>query len=393
MSKVLELKQKQSAVTKEIQDFMDKFADGVMSADDLSTLKTMEAKFDNLGEQVKAEERQIARNRAIGEAADPTPSKPANAVSDAFRRAIIDGGQESIRVYNALQQSSPTQAGYLVAEEKFVADLIKDLADNTFMRRKANVLEPLQGAISLGFPTRTAAMSSFAWGTEIQAPSADATLAYGKREFKAKPGTSEILVSKTLLRNAQNGDRIVRQEIAEEVAKSEETAYMTGDGVLCPLGVFVASNDGIPVARDVSTGNTQTEAKFDGLINCKMSVKEQYRRGAEWIMHRDVIKQVMKLKDSNGQYIWQPSMVAGQPDRLLGDGVNESEYAPNTFTSGLYLAVYGNLQHYWIVDSLAVEIQVLAELYARTNQMDYITRIETDGAPIVSNAFARVKLG
>jgi HK97 family phage major capsid protein len=391
MSKILELKQKQSNITGEIQDFLNKFTDSEMTVDDRATLAAMEARFDALGDQVKAEERQVARNRALGEVADPqTPA--INAVSDAFRRAITIGDAESIRVYNALQQSSPTQAGYLVAEEKFVADLIKDLADGTFMRRKAKVLEPLVGAQSLGFPTRTAAMSSFAWGTEIQAPSADATLAFGKREFKAKPGTSEILVSKTLLRNAKNGDQIVRAEIAEELSKNEETAYMTGDGVLCPLGVFTASNDGIPVTRDVSAGNTQTELKFDGLINCKMSVKEQYRRGAEWIMHRDAIKQVMKLKDSSGAYIWQPSLVAGQPDRLIGDPVNESEYAPNTFTAGLYLAVYGNLKHYWIVDSLAMEIQVLAELYARTNQMDYITRIETDGAPIVSSAFARAKL-
>lgn len=391
MSKVLELKQKQSAVTKEIQDFMDKFTDGVMSADDLATLKTMEAKFDNLGEQVKAEERQVARNRTAGEVEPKDEKKPESAKRDAFLKAITIGDAESIRVYNALQQSNPTQAGYLVAEEKFVADLIKDIDDATFIRRKAKKMQ-LSGAQSLGFPTRTAAMSSFAWGTEIQAPAADATLAFGKREFKAKPGTSEILISKTLIRNAQNADQIVRAEIAGEVAKNEETAYMTGDGVLCPLGLFIASNDGIAVGRDVSTGNTQTELKFDGLINCKMSVKAQYRTGAEWIMHRDAIKQVMKLKDSNGQYIWQPSMVAGQPDRLLGDASNETEYAPNTFTAGLYLAVYGNLQYYWIVDSLAMEIQVLMELYARTNQVDYITRIETDGAPVVSNAFARAKL-
>jgi HK97 family phage major capsid protein len=123
-----------------------------------------------------------------------------------------------------------------------------------------------------------------------------------------------------------------------------------------------------------------------------MAVKQQYRLGAEWIMHRDAIKQIMKLKDSAGQYIWQPSVVAGQPDRILGDPVNESEYAPSTFTTGLYLAVYGNLKNYWIVDSLAMEIQVLMELYARSNQADYLTRIETDGAPVVSTAFARVKL-
>ena len=69
-----------------------------------------------------------------------------------------------------------------------------------------------------------------------------------------------------------------------------------------------------------------------------------------------------------------------------------SEFAPNTFTNGLYVGLYGDLKYYWICDSLNMEIQVLAELYARTNQIDYISRIETDGAPVLSEAFARVTL-
>jgi HK97 family phage major capsid protein len=168
---------------------------------------------------------------------------------------------------------------------------------------------------------------------------------------------------------------------------------MTGDGAGKPLGLFTASVDGITTARDVSTGNTATEVKFDGLIEAKYAVKAQYRNKAEWIFHRTGIKQIRKLKDSEGQYIWQPSVIAGSPDLLLGVPVNESEYAPAVFTTGLYVGVYGNLQHYWICDSLAMEMQVLMELYARTNQVDYMTRIETDGAPVVANAFARVKLG
>jgi HK97 family phage major capsid protein len=127
-------------------------------------------------------------------------------------------------------------------------------------------------------------------------------------------------------------------------------------------------------------------------MEAKYAIKEQYRRQAEWIFHRDGIKKIAKLKDSNGQYIWQPSVQQGAPDILLGNVVNESEYAPNTFTTGLYVGLFGDLKQYWICDSLAMEIQVLVELYARYNQLDYITRIETDGAPVLPNAFSRVKL-
>jgi len=265
--------------------------------------------------------------------------------------------------------------------------------DATFMRQKARVLPPLKNAQSLGYPTRTSGMSSFAWGTEISAPTPDASLAFGKREFKPNPGTSEILISKTLIRNVSNADALIRSEIAEEIGAEYETAYMTGDGSGKPLGLFVASNDGIPTSRDVSAGNTATEIKFDGLLEAKYSVKKKHQANAEWIFNRMAIKQLAKLKNSDGQYIWQASVVLGTPDLLLGRPVNESEYAPAIFTSGLYVGLYGDLRNYWICDSLAMEIQVLMELYARTNQVDYMTRIETDGAPIMANAFARVKLG
>jgi len=391
--KLIELKQERATLTASIRDHMNQFENAEMDGQAKERLTKMESDFDRVNNLIVAEEKQLNRERVIGEQKSEPERKVHDEALTAFSNHLRIGSAQTMAAYAALQQDNPTQAGYLVAPEKFVTELIKEMADKSFMRQKANVLPPLRGAQSLGYPTRTAGMSSFAWGTEIQAPTADSTLAFGKREFKPHPGTSEILISKTLIRNVSNADALIRGEIAEEVNSSLEEAYMTGTGAGQPLGVFTASDDGIGTSRDVSTGNTATELKFDGLINCKMSVKEQYRRGAEWIMHRDAIKQIMKLKDSNGQYIWQPSVTQGAPDMLLSSPVNESEFAPNTFTTGLYLAVFGNLKNYWIVDSLAMEIQVLMELYARTNQADYLTRIETDGAPVVSAAFARAKLG
>ena len=391
--KIIEMKQERATLTASMRDLMNEFEGKEMDALKKEEYTKMEARFDTLNNSIVKEEKQLERERITGENQDRQEKKPENDLLKTFKNHLVMGSQATYEIYNALQQDNPTQAGYLVAPEQFVSELIKEMADISFMRQKAKVLPPLRGAQSLGYPTRTAAMSSFAWGTEIQAPTADTTLAFGKREFKPNPGTSEILISKTLIRNVANADALIRAEIAEEINKNLEQAYMTGTGAGQPLGMFTASNDGIGTARDVSTGNTATEMKFDGLMEAKYSVKEQHRRAAEWIFNRIGIKQLAKLKDSQGQYIWQPSVVAGQPDRLLGDPVNESEYAPSTFTTGLYVGVYGNLKNYWIVDSLAMEIQVLMELYARTNQADYLTRTETDGAPVVANAFARVKLG
>jgi len=391
---LLEMKQERATLTKSIRDLMTEHEGKEMDAVKKEELSKLENKFDSLSDKIGKEEKQLERERVIGEKANPEPQNPVNnKVIQAFRNVLAIGDAESKQFYAALQQSNPSQAGYLVAPEQFVMELIKEIADASFMRQKCRVLPPLKNAQSLGYPTRTAAMSSFAWGTEIQAPIPDSALTIGKREFKPVPGTSQILVSKTLLRNVPNADALVRAEIAEEYSKNLEMAYMTGNGAGQPLGLFTASADGIPTSRDVSAGNTATEIKFDGLVEAKYLVKQQYRLAAEWVMHRLAIKQLAKLKDSAGQYIWQPSVIAGTPDRLLGDPINESEYAPSTFTSGLYVGVYGNLKNYWIADSLNAEIQVLMELYALTNQACYISRLETDGAPVVANAFSRIKLG
>jgi len=389
---LIEKKQDRATFTNSIRSILDEYENKEMPGEKKEELDKLEKQFDEVDTLILREEKQLDRERKIGEKQDESQDGIKDDIVNLFSEYLTTGSKQSYEEYNALQQSNPTQAGYLVAPEEFQMDIIREIADSTFMRQKCKVLPPLQMAQSLGYPTRTSGMSSFAWGTEIQAPTADSSLAYGKREFKPNPGTSEILISKTLVRNVANADSLIRSEISEEIAKNYETAYMTGSGALQPLGVFTASDDGIPTSRDVSTGNTATEIKFDGLIEAQETVKDQYQSRCEWIFHRDAVKQLRKLKTSDGQYIWQPSVTMGQPEMLLSKPVNRSEYAPNTFTTGLYVGLYGDLSYYWICDALTMEIQALMELYARTNQIDYITRIETDGAPVLSAAFVRITL-
>ena len=69
-----------------------------------------------------------------------------------------------------------------------------------------------------------------------------------------------------------------------------------------------------------------------------------------------------------------------------------SEYAPSTFTTGLYVAVLGNFEYYWIVELMDMAIQRLVELYAATGEVGFIARRWVDGSPLLDEAFARVKL-
>ena len=70
-----------------------------------------------------------------------------------------------------------------------------------------------------------------------------------------------------------------------------------------------------------------------------------------------------------------------------------SEFTPNTFTSGLSVGMLGDFSQSWIADALSMRMQRLIELYAATNQVGFIGRLEVDGMPVLSEAFVRVKLG
>jgi len=396
MAKILDLKQERATITNSIRAIMNDFEGKPMDAIKAEELSKYEARFDTLNASILAEEKQLERERILGEKL-PTPQKgePRSELLNAFSNYLKEGSSHAMSVYAALQQDNPTQAGYLVAPQQFMSEIIQSKNDSMFMRQLSRVLPPLAKAASLGFPKRTTRLSTFAWGTEIQAPTPDSALAFGKREFIPRPATGGILVSKTLIRNAAiNAEQYIKEEMIYNQTSNEEQAFLTGDGAGKPLGVFTASADGISVARDISTGNTATEMKFDGLLEAKYALKAGYHTGANWLYNPAGVKQLAKLKDGDGQYIWQQSVVLGTPDTLLGFPVKMSEFAPKTFTTGQYVGILGNFKEgYWICDSLQMEIQALMELYALTNQVFYIGRHEVDGAPVLEEAFVRVKLG
>lgn len=335
---------------------------------------------------------------------DPAGSKPKTIELRNGSTITLDSGRDTDeyvqqfssymntgRIQASLSQGTDADGGYLVPE-KFVAQLIKTVDDLVFIRKKATVL-PVRKADSLGIPTLEADPADADWTTELATGSEDSTMEFGKRTLTPNPVAKRIKVSKTLLRNsAIPVDALVRQRLAYKFAITQEKAFMTGDGSGKPLGVFTASASGIPTGRDISTGNTTTAITFDGLKSAKFALKAPYRAKASWVFHRDAVLAVSKLKDGDGNYLWQPSNIVGEPDRLLNIPFDESEYAPNTFTTGLYVGILGDFSNYWIADALSMTLQVLTELYAETNQNGYIGRLECDAQPVLGEAFARVTL-
>jgi HK97 family phage major capsid protein len=363
----------------------------------------------SIGETIKREERQVELDREMAEAAlrsketppadgekpseqrdaSPTGSPEYRAAFGAFIRRGMNGlTPEQLR---AVQIDPAPQGGYLVAPEAFVNDLIKAMDNMTFIRQAATKFQVPQ-AQSLGVPTLDADPADADWTSELGTGNEDSTMAFGKRKLTPHPLAKRIKVSNDMILRLPGVEGLVRSRLAYKFGISTEKGYLTGSGVNQPLGVFTASNDGVPTSRDIATDNTATAITGDGLINAKYALKTQYWNKATWMFHRDAMKQITKLKDQNLQYVWLASLRDGSPDTVLGRPVMTSEYVPNTFTSGLYVGALADWSQYWIADALDLQIQRLAELYAETNQVGFIGRLLTDGAPVLAEAFVRVKL-
>ncbi len=361
-----------------------------------------------LGVAIGREEKQRGAERELEEAAaaeaerrrtaggDPgRVREDADRTMDTFRGWLTtglisgDGAQE----FRDLSAGVVTEGGYLVTPEQFINVLIKAIDDEVVIRRLANVI-PMSTGASIGAPSLDNDPGDPEWTTELSTGSNDDDMAFGKRVMVPHPVARRIKISKKLLRvAAMPVEALVVARFAYKFGAVQENAYMIGSGDKRPLGIFTASNDGIPTSRDVSTENTTTKPTANGLINAKYALKAGYWKKATWTFHRDVVKEIAKLVDSNGQYLWKESLRDGEPDRLLGRPVEMSEYAPNTMTTGQYVGVLGDFSNYWILDSLQFQMQQLNELYSETGQTGFIGLYEGDGAPVLAEAFARVTLG
>jgi HK97 family phage major capsid protein len=283
--------------------------------------------------------------------------------------------------------------GYMVPVD-FVASLLEKVRDTVAIRQLATNYTLTTGD-SVGRPTIETDMSDADWTSEVGNVNLDAALRFGKRELHPHDLAKRVLVSQKLIRSsAINPETVVRDQMAYKFGVTEEKGFMLGNGANQPLGVFVQSNDGIGAARNISTGNTATAIQADGLFNAKYALKGGYLASAScrWIFHRDAVREIQKLKDGEGRYLFNPDLRAGQGDTVLGIPVVMSEFAPNTFTAGQFVGIIGDFSYYWIATSLGLQVQRLVELYAQTGQVGFIGRHAVDGMPTFGEAFARVTL-
>ncbi|MCX4374280.1 MAG: phage major capsid protein, partial [Dysosmobacter sp.] len=173
----------------------------------------------------------------------------------------------------------------------------------------------------------------------------------------------------------------ITREFARRIGSREEEAFFTGNGTGKPLGILAATGG----AETGITAASATAVTADELIDLYYSLRSPYRRNAVWTLNDSTVKAIRKLKDGNGQYLWQPGITAGAPDMILGRPVRTSTYMPE-IAAGAKTIAFGDFSYYWIADRQGRSFKRLNELFAATGQVGFLASQRVDGKLVLPEA-------
>lgn len=300
-------------------------------------------------------------------------------------QALMAGSAGSMQLYN------DEKGGVFVLPEIFSTELIKNVDDACQIQAMSRVIMQPAGALSYSFRMRKTKANTFQWTGDPQADQTgnqDQALAYGKRTMTPHPIQGQCIIGKELMRNWPQAESMVHQELQIDLGEKLERAYLTGDGHMKPLGVLVNHADGISAGRNTVSAAV-AQAGYDDFVKQKYSLKPQYRAQASWLLHRLMLQDLALLKDTQGRPLWQPSMVVGQPDTILGLPLGESEFMPSTKASGAFFSILGAWQYYYILFDMGMSMQRLDEIGAMKREYIYLFFLQIDAQPMLEEAFSR----
>jgi len=173
----------------------------------------------------------------------------------------------------------------------------------------------------------------------------------------------------------------VGRRLGFQLGRATNKGYVAGSGTEQPEGLMAKSVVGL-------SGVSKTAGPTgDNLIDLEHSVIRPYRANASWLIADKTLAIVRKLKDKNEQYLWQPSLQLGEPDRILGYPVYSDPDVEEVGSKKVVVGFGDVKRAYLIRDALGVTIRVLTERYADKGQVAWRGVLRTDGRIIDQNAF------
>ena len=390
MSKVLELKEKRAKAWEAAKAFLDskQGSNGLMSAEDAATYDKMEAEVVDLGKEIDRLERQAVIDAELAKATStPITNKPntqpggetkTGRATDEYKRAFWNSmrNKNSYEIQNALSIGTDSEGGYLVPDE-YEKKLVEALEDEVFFRSLATVIKT--SSVDRKIPIVTS-KGEAAWIDEGgQFPESDDS--FGQTSIGAHKLATMIKVSDELLNDSVfNIEQYISKEFGRRIGTKEEEAFFIGDGTGKPIGIFNKTG-----GADIGVTAATTSITFDDVMDLYYSLRAPYRNKATWLLNDSTVKAIRKLKDGNGNYIWQPSVREGEPDRILNRPYRTSIYVPE-LAAGNRVMAFGDYSYYWIADRQGRSFKRLNELFATTGQVGFLASERVDGKLILSEA-------
>ena len=295
----------------------------------------------------------------IAQGAQRAAQRPALAATSAAQtevKGFVDGylRRGNTHEIKSISGTSPSDGGYAVPRQ-IDAMIARQLTEISPIRALAQVVQTgsagyrklvTTGGTASGWVSETAARPetdtpSFA---EIAPPSGD---------LYANPAASQAMLDDA----GFDLESWLSSEIAMEFARAEGAAFVNGSGTNQPKGFLKAPTSTLGDAarafgsvQYVGTGDatgfgTDPEEKLIDLVH---TMKAGHRQGASFVMNSTTLAEVRKLKTSDGAFLWQPGLIEGQPDRLLGYPVVEAEDMPD-IAGGAYPIAFGNFRHGYLI--------------------------------------------
>ncbi|MBS6517346.1 MAG: phage major capsid protein [Clostridium sp.] len=153
-----------------------------------------------------------------------------------------------------------------------------------------------------------------------------------------------------------------------------ERAFITGDGVGKPLGLLAETGG----AKVGVTAAQKDAVSFDEIFKLYYALKAPYRKKAQFLCNEALVLQLMTIKDNNGNYIWKPGLEIGKPDILLNRPLKTSAFMPE-IKGGSKVMAFGDYSYYWVADRQNRTFRRQNELYARIDQVGFLTTQRVDG--------------
>lgn len=343
-------------------------------------LNQAEKNADNIKEQVSKLETVLKRPNS---GMDTKSIDEHVAAFDAYCRKGIESLDPAEK--KALTVSNDSTGGYLAPPE-YVRELLKTVTEISPIRGIARVRSTGQRSIQV--PKRTGQFSA-SWVAESGTRSETTGYTVGLEEIPAHEHYALVDISEQDLEDTVfDLEAEMQSEFAEQFAKAEGAAFVSGNAVGKPEGFMTNSNVGEAVSGNASA------LTADGLITLVHSIKSDYIRNGTFVFNRSTLSDIRKLKDTAGQYIFQQGMMlsGSMSSTILGHPYVEATDMPDV-AANAYPIAFGDFNRgYMIVDRVALAVLRDPFTQATTGNVRYIARRRVGGQVVQAEALVKQKV-